>query len=214
MKLYKHYKQKYYKLYGIAKHSETLTDVAYYECLYKNPAGQFWVRPTELFFGTTEIEGQQVPRFQEVELTLHQPDYLKAENRGELKPFFDSIFSDDDARTALNSIPEDKPLLAIRATCENQFVGLCLGFEDSPHVFQQSLIAIAPTFQRLGIAHSLLGTQLAWCLKNGYSRLKTSLPNHLTSALHFYLSHEFLIVGTELDSRTNKTHVILERKLR
>jgi len=58
---YLHYKQKKYKVLGLARHSETLEELVLYECLYPNELGQIWVRPKSLFFGVTEA-GQ--PRFQ------------------------------------------------------------------------------------------------------------------------------------------------------
>ena len=51
---YLHYKKKKYRVLGLVRHSETLEELVYYECLYDNPGGQFWVRPKELFLGQTE----------------------------------------------------------------------------------------------------------------------------------------------------------------
>ena len=33
---YRHYKGNFYKVIGVAKHSETLEDFVVYECLYEN----------------------------------------------------------------------------------------------------------------------------------------------------------------------------------
>lgn len=59
-----HYKGKRYRLLGIAPHSETLEPMAVYQLLY----GDFglWVRPAEMFFGTLEADGAQIPRFRRI----------------------------------------------------------------------------------------------------------------------------------------------------
>jgi hypothetical protein len=63
---YEHYKGKSYKVHGVARHSESLELVVYYECLYPNEMGQMWVRPLNLFTGTVTIEGKTIERFRRV----------------------------------------------------------------------------------------------------------------------------------------------------
>lgn len=65
--LYKHYKNKMYKVIGIAIHSETLEEVVIYEALYKNDLGQIWVRPKKMFLEVITTPDYQGPRFQLVE---------------------------------------------------------------------------------------------------------------------------------------------------
>ena len=64
--LYEHYKGKRYRVHGLARHSETLEQVVYYECLYENDLGVMWVRPLDLFIESVTIDGVTVPRFKEV----------------------------------------------------------------------------------------------------------------------------------------------------
>lgn len=61
--IYEHYKGKRYKVHGVVRHSETLEELVYYECLYKNDSGQMWVRPMEMFLGPINIDGVVRPRF-------------------------------------------------------------------------------------------------------------------------------------------------------
>lgn len=58
---YRHYKGKDYEVIGVARHSETLEPMVVYRPLYN--ASGLWVRPHDMFFGTVEIDGQQVQRF-------------------------------------------------------------------------------------------------------------------------------------------------------
>lgn len=61
---YRHYKNKLYKVIGVAKHSETLEDLVVYETLYDNKLSRLWVRPKTMFLEEVEVGGQKVPRFQ------------------------------------------------------------------------------------------------------------------------------------------------------
>ena len=61
--LYQHYKGKNYRVINLVKHSESLEWMVYYECLYDNPEGSFWVRPLNMFCESVEFQGKLVPRF-------------------------------------------------------------------------------------------------------------------------------------------------------
>ena len=61
---YRHSKTgNYYRVIGVAKHSETLEELVVYECLYDNPESKLWVRPRKMFEEQVEINGKKVPRF-------------------------------------------------------------------------------------------------------------------------------------------------------
>jgi len=61
---YQHTKnRKFYRVIGLAKHSETLEDLVVYECLYDNPTSKLWVRPAKMFLENVTLEGKTVPRF-------------------------------------------------------------------------------------------------------------------------------------------------------
>ena len=61
--LYEHYKNKKYRVIGIAKHSETLEDLVVYEALYENKQSNLWVRPLAMFLEEVTVDGKTVPRF-------------------------------------------------------------------------------------------------------------------------------------------------------
>jgi len=61
---YKH-PDRFYKIIGIAKHSETLEDLVLYKALYAGdfPYGQIWARPKKMFLEKILKEGKEIPRF-------------------------------------------------------------------------------------------------------------------------------------------------------
>lgn len=64
---YKHYKNKMYKVVGIAHHSENLEKMVVYEALYDAGGdigkNSLWVRPKSMFLETIEHEGEMIPRY-------------------------------------------------------------------------------------------------------------------------------------------------------
>ncbi len=61
--IYTHYKGKQYRILGTCKHSETMEDLVFYECLYENELSRFWVRPAEMFVGSLVVDGKEQARF-------------------------------------------------------------------------------------------------------------------------------------------------------
>lgn len=65
--IYKHYKNKDYRIIGVARHSETLEELVVYQALYDSPQfgmNSIWVRPKSMFLEEIELNGIKVPRFQ------------------------------------------------------------------------------------------------------------------------------------------------------
>ena len=63
---YRHYKGKYYKVIGIAHHSETLEEMVVYQALYTSSdfgKNALWVRPKKIFEGSVIFKGKKVSRF-------------------------------------------------------------------------------------------------------------------------------------------------------
>jgi len=64
--LYRHYKNKMYKVIGIAHHSETLEPLVIYQALYDTPEfgkDALWARPKDMFLEAVTIDGIEQPRF-------------------------------------------------------------------------------------------------------------------------------------------------------
>ncbi|EZP30445.1 DUF1653 domain-containing protein [Pseudomonas sp. RIT288] len=59
--LYRHYKGQQYRVFSVARHSETEEEVVFYQALYEDYG--FWVRPLSMFVESVEVDGKQVPRF-------------------------------------------------------------------------------------------------------------------------------------------------------
>ncbi len=61
---YQHYRTRnFYRIIGVAKHSETEEDLVIYECLYDNPKSKMWARPLKMFLEDVKVNGQKIPRF-------------------------------------------------------------------------------------------------------------------------------------------------------
>ena len=59
--LYRHYKGNYYRVFGLATHSESLEEMVVYQALYGTRG--LWVRPKRMFVELVCIDGQLIPRF-------------------------------------------------------------------------------------------------------------------------------------------------------
>lgn len=60
MRLYRHYKGGSYEVVALATHSETHEPMVVYR---SQETAQAWVRPSEMFFGTVSVNGNEVRRF-------------------------------------------------------------------------------------------------------------------------------------------------------
>jgi len=61
--IWRHYKNKDYRIITVSCNTEDLTWYVVYEALYDNAVSKIWHRPIEMFLETIEIDGTNVPRF-------------------------------------------------------------------------------------------------------------------------------------------------------
>lgn len=77
---YRHFKGGTYEILGSAKHSESGEELVVYR-----HEGQWWARPTAMFFETIERDGKAVPRFEylgnEKLVRDRIPDIIRGEGR-------------------------------------------------------------------------------------------------------------------------------------
>ncbi len=59
--LYQHFKGAYYKVVGVARHSETEEELVSYQALYGDKG--LWVRPLSMFVESITRDGETFPRF-------------------------------------------------------------------------------------------------------------------------------------------------------
>lgn len=67
--IYRHYKNKEYRVLGVARHTETCESMVVYQALYHSAEfgdHALWVRPLDMFFEKVTIDGKQMPRFEYV----------------------------------------------------------------------------------------------------------------------------------------------------
>lgn len=73
--VYRHYKGKYYNVFGEATQTETGERMVVYQSLYKFEKGLLWVRPKWLFLSPKELDdGSEVARFE------YMPEWLPGES--------------------------------------------------------------------------------------------------------------------------------------
>jgi len=60
--VYKHYKNKYYKVTGVGRHSENLEPLVFYQVLYGKK--ELWARPMKNFLSQVAVRGKKVIRFE------------------------------------------------------------------------------------------------------------------------------------------------------
>jgi hypothetical protein len=61
--VYRHYKNKLYRVVDVVRHSESLEEMVLYQALYDNPLGTLWVRPLSMFVEEVLVDGRAIPRF-------------------------------------------------------------------------------------------------------------------------------------------------------
>ena len=64
--IWRHYKNKDYRIIAVSCNTEDLTWYVVYEALYDNEVSKIWHRPLDMFLENIEIDGKVVPRFKRI----------------------------------------------------------------------------------------------------------------------------------------------------
>ncbi len=201
MKFYRHYKNKPYKLLGIARHSETLEELALYETRYENKEGPLWVRPKEMFFESVEVAGKTIPRFAKVELEIIEKTEIQETDFHMLAMIMKAGFGEWDSDWFYSNLRNHPKLHLLIGVIDKNPVGFKLGYEENKDEFYSWLGAVLPEFRGLGIAQDLLTAQHTWCAKQGYKSVRTTTENQFREMLLLNIKSGFDVIGTHLTSK-------------
>lgn len=206
MEIYRHYKKKYYRVYQTARHSEDLSELVFYECLYPNPLGQYWVRPKDNFedsIEAPETKGQKSRRFEKVSARIESKTLIDTNTLDRLQPLIESSLSPYPT-DALMAKLEQHPLrhLLLEAYWEDKLVGFKLGFAHDSSKFYSWLGAVCKEYRGFGIGTELMRYQHQWAHRQGFQFIETKTDNHFIEMLKLNLNHGFKVIGTEQRSRS------------
>ncbi len=212
MKLHRHYKNKPYRVYGIAKHSETLEDLVIYETLYDNPTAKLWARPQAMFEETVQIDGQEMPRFAEVPLKIEMFTAINSQEEAVLSILIREIFGQWDPRWFHSNLRNHPRFHLLIASIDDQPVGFKLGYELDQWCFYSWLGGVMPAYRGLGIAADLIQAQQDWCRAQGYRKIQTKTQNRWKSMLLLNIKMGFEIIGYH-SSDEGGPKIVLEKTL-
>jgi hypothetical protein len=196
-KLFRHYKNKPYRLLSVGKHSETLEEYVVYEALYPESAGQIWVRPKEMFFGLVSIGPRQVSRFEQVPLFIRTVSQLSSEDIGVVKHLCELCFGEWNERNFLMRLSEVKKPLLILSYIDSIPVGFKMGYELDEDVFYSWLGGVAPAYRKLGFAQQMARYQIENCRMRNYKKVHMKTRNRFPEMISMNLKLGFKIQSVE-----------------
>jgi GNAT superfamily N-acetyltransferase len=224
MNLYRHYRNKPYRVRGIAKHSEDLSEFVVYEPLYDNPESKLWIRPREMFFENVVVGEKALPRFEKVELAIIGSESVDGrfgdqEMQG-IAEMMKEAFGQWDQKWFAASFRNHTRFYLLMAFIQ-EFgnkanktpIGFKLGYEQNPDLFYSWLGGVIPSYRGLGVAEDLMNAQHEWCRSQGYSRVQTRTQNRFRAMLTLNIKAGFDIVGYHL-SDDGEPKILLEKNLK
>ena len=212
MKLFRHYKNKPYKFLGIARHSETLEDLALYETRYENELGKLWVRPKEMFFENILVSGRPQPRFRKIPLQIESKSEVSKIELQLLATLISKIFDEWDEASFLSTYKNHRKFHLLIGSIEEKPVAFKLGYELDSTEFYSWLGGVDPEYRGLGIASDLMNAQHEWCRSQGYKHVQTKSQNRFREMLILNLKHGFEVVGTH-QSEQGGLKIVLRKSL-
>lgn len=212
-RFFRHYKNKPYRYLGVARHSETLEEMALYETLYENKLGTLWVRPKGMFFEDVEIEGVKRPRFEKIEFRFRADAEVPAAALAQLRELYRAGFGQELDETKFRGrLGAHRRVLLVSAYEADRLVGFKLGFAQSEKLFYSWIGAVDPQYRGLGLASALMEHQHRWCTEQGFSEIETRTHNRFAEMLRLNLKFGFRISGL-LQDAADDPKIILRKKL-
>ncbi len=214
-KLFRHYKNKNYKLIGFVRHSESLEEMALYEALYPNEKGHLWVRPKGMFFEEIEVESKKVPRFKQAQ--------IRYENYSDLSPQHQKLIVELASKALISNLDPEKierkilgkNILLSLAFEGDLLIGFKLGFEVSSNTFYSWLGAVHPNYQKLGLGQNLMRLQHKKCRELGYEYVETKTMNRWKHMLLLNIKEGFEVYGVEeVGGHSSDIKILMRKDLR
>lgn len=212
MKLYRHYKNKPYKVHGIAKHSETLEELVVYETLYDNPTAKLWVRPRRMFEEHVSVAGCDVARFAKVPLQIETFTEVNSKQVEVLAALIKESFGEWDPQWFHSNLGNHTRIHLLIASIDNKPVAFKLGYELDKWTFYSWLGGVLPEHRSIGIAEELITAQHDWCRGQGYRKVQTKTQNHWKAMLMLNIKMGFEIVGYH-SSDHGGPKILLEKRI-
>lgn len=212
MQIYRHYKNKFYKLLGTAKHSETMEEFALYETMYESPGGRTWVRPKAMFFEEIEVDGVRRPRFAPAEIKIQQITQVEKAHIDLIAPLIEASFGEWDPQWFYSTFNVHSGFHLGLAILGGEPVAFKLGYAKDKWTFYSWLGAVHPEWRGFGLASQLMRAQHEWAKNNGFHMVQTKTQNRFRDMLLLNLRHGFEITGTNAGDK-NGIKILLEKSL-
>ncbi|MCE3009627.1 MAG: DUF1653 domain-containing protein [Proteobacteria bacterium] len=206
--LFTHYKNKPYKFLGVAKHSETLEELAVYETLYQNELSTLWVRPKDMFFEKGLFQGKEQLRFAPTEITITNSRQPPESNHW--LELFSELFPDKAELVEKMNWKAEKAQVWI-LQLNGEFAGFKLGRTKDTSTFESWLGGIQASLRHRGLGLRLMEAQHQDLETQGFQRVLTKCLNTNQSMIKLNLEAGFMITGTEKSPRGLK--LVLEKQL-
>lgn len=212
--LYRHYKNKPYLLHRTVVHSETLEEFELYESLYDNPVSKHWIRPKKMFHENIIHQGEELPRFQKVNVDFIERETLSNAEKERICDFFqkNTIFNDFDRKKFLYQLETKSRVHCTIAEYKGDIVGIKLGYVLTPYKFYSWMGGVAMDFRKGGIASQMMEIQHRWCKKQNFLLIETRTRNQFPQMIALNLKYGFQIVGVKMDDK-GEPKILLEKKL-
>lgn len=212
MNFFKHYKDKPYKVHGVAKHSETMEELTVYETLYDNPTAKLWVRPRAMFEENVNINGAVVPRFKKIDLKIEEAVAVSAADLAILATLVKDVFGEWDPKWFHSKFDRQVKKYLQIAYLEGKPVGFKLGYELDQNTFYSWLGGVLPSYRRLGVASALIQAQHDWCKRQGYTSVETKTQNRFREQLVLSIKSGFDVIGHS-ESNEGGPKILLRKHL-